>query len=923
MADDWHALPADAVLQRLDTSSLGLSSEEAQKRLARVGPNELIQTTRISPLRIFLEQFTNVLVVVLIFAAIISAALGLSKGEAAELYDAALIFVIVGLNATLGFVQEYRAEKSLQALKALAAPKAHALRGGQTVNVATRDLVPGDIVLLAAGDRVPADARLTEAASVRTNEASLTGESLPVTKTPEPLSQNTFLADRKNIVYMGTSVEGGRAKAVVVATGMSTELGKIATLVQQETKEETPLARQLDRLGRQIGIAVLGIAVFVFAINVWQDISQIEEFFLIAVALAVAAIPEGLPAVVTISLALGLQRMVKRNALVRKLPAVEALGAATVICSDKTGTLTKGEMNVRSIFVGGTWYEVRGEGFDPHGEILADGQPARLEDHPGLRELLVCGVLCNDSILKREGSRWTVDGDATEGALSVAAIRAGLEPDALRAEWARVAEIPFTSERKKMSTLHARVPPKDLPDLLALPESKRMDRLGVYGEKRLYVKGAPERILAGCTHHFVGGRVEPMTDFDRKQYLYHNQEMATRALRVLGFARRDFPSEAPPLEEDEAEREATFLGLVGMMDAPRTDAIRAIQDCKKAGIRVVMITGDHKLTAMAVAREMGILSEGELALTGEDLEKISEEDLVRDVERIKVYARVAPEHKVRIVGAWKKKGHVVAMTGDGVNDAPALKRSDLGVAMGITGTDVAKESADMVLLDDNFASIVAAVEEGRGIYDNMRKFVRYMLSTNSGEVLTIFAASVLFLPQPLVALQILWINLITDGFPALALTVEPKERGLMDRKPRDPKASILSGGIGFHIAWVGVLMMVGALALFLWAIGNRTQAEARTLVFYVLTMFQVFHVLAIRVERKSVFTEGFFRNRYLIAAVAITVGLQFLVIYAAPLQTAFETVAIPWEDLVLATLVGSSVFFAVEFEKWLRRRHER
>jgi P-type Ca2+ transporter type 2C len=923
MPDDSHALSAEAVLQRLETSPIGLSGEEAGKRLARYGPNELVQTARISPLRIFLEQFTDVLVLVLIAAAIISVFLGLSdpSGDAVELYDAALIIVIVILNATLGFFQEYRAEKSLQALKALSAPKAHVLRDGEIRFVPTRETVPGDVVLLAAGDRVPADGRLIEAIGLRVNEASLTGESLPVSKGTDRVRPDTFLADRKNMVYAGTTIDGGRGKAVVIGTGMQTELGKIAGLVQQETDEETPLQRQLNRLGKQIGVVVLAIAAVVFLIGFVRDPGQAETLFLTAVGLSVAAIPEGLPAVVTISLALGLQRMVKRNALVRKLPAVEALGAATVICSDKTGTLTKGEMNVRAILADGKTFEVVGEGFDPAGRVLLAGSPVDLGDRIGLRQTLLCGVLCNDAVLKKEGKRWTVDGDATEGALTVAAIRAGMDPDALRSEYPRVAEVAFTSERKKMSTLHARVSESELAPLLALPETARAERLATMGPKWLFAKGAPERILASCTSHLVEGEVKPLTDYDRNQYLYGNQELATRALRVLGMAMREFPGELPALREETLEREMTFLGLVGMMDAPRLDAIRAIEACKNAGVQVVMITGDHKLTAMAVAREMGILVEGELALTGEELEKLSDEELLRKVEKIKVYARVSPEHKMRIVDAWKEKGHVVAMTGDGVNDAPALKRSDLGVAMGITGTDVAKESADMVLTDDNFASIVNAIEEGRGIYDNMRKFVRYMLSTNSGEVLTIFIASFLFPYLPLLPLQILWINLITDGFPALALTVEPKERGLMDRKPRDPKAGILSGGIGIHIAWVGTLMMVGSLALFVWAL-DRDIDEARTLVFYLLTTFQVFHVLAIRVERNSVFTEGVFRNRYLILAIVLTVALQLLVIYWPPLQPLFRTVPLPLEEILWVTMVGSSIFFAVELEKWLRRRRE-
>ena len=927
MANDWHALPAEAVLGRLKASPHGLTPEEAAARLARHGPNELVQTTRVSPLKILLEQFTDVLVLVLIAAAIISGALGLAKGEATELYDAGLIMVIVILNATLGFVQEYRAEKSLQALKALAAPRAHVVRGGEITSVPTREVVPGDIAVLGAGDRIPADARLLEAASLRTNEASLTGESTPVSKIVAPLRGEAFLGDRRNMVFMGTTVDGGRGRAVVVATGMATELGKIAGLVQQETKEETPLQRQLNRLGKQLGIVVLATAGVVFLIGFLQNPGQLEVLFLTAVGLAVAAIPEGLPAVVTICLALGLQRMIKRHALVRKLPAVEALGAATVICSDKTGTLTKGEMNVRSILAGGRLYEVRGEGFDPSGDIRLDGTGVDLGRSPDLREALVCGVLCDDATLKREGDRWVVEGDPTEGALIVAARRAGLDADILQSEQPRVAEIAFTSERKMMSTLHAPVSAEALREILAVSEDRRHLTLAELGAKVLYVKGAPERVLAACTHHLVDGERRPLTDFDRKQYLFRSQEMATRALRVLGLASRSFPSEVPPIAEAGLEAGLTFLGLAGMMDAPRLDAIKAIEECKRAGIMVVMITGDHKLTAMAVAREMGLLGPGDRALMGEELDKISDEELGRDVERVRVYARVSPEHKMRIVEAWKRKGHIVAMTGDGVNDAPALKRAGLGVAMGITGTDVAKESADMVLLDDNFASIVHAVEEGRGIYDNIRKFVRYMLSTNSGEVLAIFTASVLFLPLPLLPLQILWINLITDGFPALALTVEPKERGLMERKPRDPKAGVLSGGIGFHIAWVGALMTVGTLALFVWSLQNTPadpeHRQARTLAFYVLTVFQVFHVLAIRVERKSVFTEGFFRNRHLIIAVLLAVGLQLMVIYVPTFQLAFKTLPLTAGELLLATLIGSSVFFAVELEKWLRRRRQR
>src|SRR3989475_11284047 len=565
MADDWHALRAEAVLQRLDSSPLGLTSREAAQRLSRFGPNELVQTAKGSPLRILLSQFIDVLVIVLIIAAVISATLGLLQGETADLYDAVLIIVSVIMNAILGFVQEYRAERSLDARQSPAAPKAHVLREGGIVAVPSRELVPGEVVVRAAGDRVPADARLLDVASLRINEASLTGESLPVSKSVEPQPRDSYLGDRKNMVFMGTTVDGGRGRAVLVETGMSTQLRKIAGLVQEETKEETPLQKQLDRLGRQIGIAVLLAAGLIFVIGVLRelpglDASHVELLFLTAVGLSVAAIPEGLPAIVTISLALGLQRMIRRHALIRKLPAVEALGAASVICSDKTGTLTKGEMNVRAIVASDREYEVRGEGFDPTGDVRIGGQKADLAAHPDLRQLLECAVLCNDAALKNESGRWVVEGDPTEGALLVAAIRAGLDPDSIRADMPRVAEVAFTSERKKMSTLHAELSEPDLRAILSVPEGERHTRLEGAGAY-LFVKGAPERVLDTCAYHVVEGVRKPLTAYDRKQYLFRNQEMATRALRVLGFAVREFPREVPPLREDALETDLTFLGL--------------------------------------------------------------------------------------------------------------------------------------------------------------------------------------------------------------------------------------------------------------------------------------------------------------------------------------------------------------------------
>ncbi|HKW42928.1 MAG TPA: HAD-IC family P-type ATPase [Thermoplasmata archaeon] len=930
MAHDWHALPAEAVLQSLDASPLGLTTRDARSRLERVGPNELVQASKISPLRILLSQFKDVLVIVLIIAAVISAVLGITRNQTEDLWDAALIVIIVIMNSILGFVQEYRAERSLEALKTLAAPKAHVLREGGPTTIPSRELVPGDILVLTAGDLVPADARLLEVASLRINEASLTGESAPVSKTVEPLPSQAFLGDRKNMVYMGTSVAEGRGKAVVVATGMATELGKIAGLVQQEKKEETPLQRQLDRLGRQIGIAVLAAAGLIFFIGVLRELGgpdlwrHIELLFLTAVGLSVAAIPEGLPAIVTISLALGLQRMIRRHALIRKLPAVEALGAASVICSDKTGTLTKGEMNVRVLFAGGVEYEVRGEGFDPSGEIRAGGQRIGLSAHPDLRRLLECGVLCNDAAVKQGSGRWMVEGDPTEGALIVAAMRAGLDPDVLHTDMPRLAELPFTSERKKMATLHAALSETERTRILAIAEDIRPGELRGKGAV-LFVKGAPERILAACAHHIVAGARKPLSEYDRQQYLFRNQEMATRALRVLGFAYREFPDDVPPLREQDLERDLTFLGLCGMMDAPRVDASEAIARCHQAGIRVVMITGDHKLTAMAVAREMGILEEGQRALTGEDLEKVSDDELVREIDRIRVYARVSPEHKMRIVDAWKRAGHIVAMTGDGVNDAPALKRANLGIAMGITGTDVAKEAADMVLTDDNFASIVTAVEEGRGIYENIRKFVAFLLSANAGEVLVMFIATLAladprFLPffSPV---QLLWINLVTDGLPALALGVDPYPTDTMQRSPRNPKEGVLSRDILFLIVVVGGILTVGTLGIFFWELNDGADdVRARTVAFTTIVFFELFLVFAMRSPRQPIWEVGLFSNWRLIVAVGASMALQAFVIYAPFLQSAFGTEALTAFDWIRTIIISLTAFGVVEVLKLVRRR---
>jgi len=924
MAESWHALPVQDAFQRLDSGPLGLDARDVRERLVRHGPNEIVQLRKISRLRILLSQFLDLLVVVLLVAAFLSAAIGLVQGTVEELYDAVVILVIVGFNAIFGFFQEYRAEKAIQALRALAAPQAQVIREGEMLMVPSAGVVPGDVVLLNAGDKVPADARLFEVASLRVNEAPLTGESVAASKGTDALPASTVLPDRRNMAYAGCVIEAGRAKGVVVGTGMKTELGRIAGLVQSQPSEETPLQRQLDRLGRTLGIVVLGICAMVFLVGYLRNPAEIVKIFLTAVSLAVAAIPESLPAVVTITLALGLQRMAKQHALIRKLPAVEALGSTTVICSDKTGTLTLGEMNVRTVLADGASFDVDGAGFSPEGRIVLAGETVDVSSRPVLEKLLACGALCNDAQLRKEGEAWKSQGDSTETALLTLAMRGGLRREDLERALPRVAEIPFTSERKMMTTIHAPLHPEQVRRFRGLPEEDRAALIARLPGLVSFTKGAPERVLARCSRIRVGETVRPLSPAERDDLITENQDMALRGLRVLALAHQELEPGLPILAEETVESGLVFLGLVGMMDAPRKDAVQAIEACRSAGIEVVMITGDQKLTAIAVAKEMGIMNEGDQALTGAELDAIDPRDFESEVERVHVYARVDPEHKLKIVDAFKKKGQIVAMTGDGVNDAPALKRADLGIAMGITGTDVAKESADMILTDDNFASIVRAIEEGRVVYDNIRKFVRYMLSTNSGEVLLIFVASLLGMPLPLIPIQILWVNLITDGFPGLALGVEPEEKGVMSRKPRRPKQSILSGGMGFHIVWVGALMVVGSLGLYAGFLQpGMTEDELRkprTIAFLTISLFQVFHVLAIRVWEQSVFRAGFFGNPHLIAAVGIAVVLQLAVIYVGPLATVFGTVPLTLGEVLLCAAIASSVFIIVELEKGIRRK---
>jgi Ca2+-transporting ATPase len=903
----WYTLSRQEVLDRLDVRlDRGLTSEQGHERLAEYGPNELVETGLKSPLLILWDQLSEVMVVVLLVAAVISFLLG-------DYLDAAAIMVIVVLNALLGFVQEYRAERAMAALKEMAAPVVHARRDGEIRNVPSREVVPGDVILLEAGTAIPADARLVETANLRVQEASLTGESQPVDKHSTRIEfEDIPLADRHNMVYMGTAVTYGRAVAVVVETGMSTQLGRIAKLIQTVETERTPLQRRMAQLGKSLALAALGIVAVVFLIGVLRG-AGLVEMFLTAVALAVAAVPEGLPAVVTIALALGAQRMFRRQALIRKLPAVETLGSVTVICSDKTGTLTENRMTVKILDVAGNTVNLM--------EMLRRGRPVlRDNDQPiaierGAQVLLLAGgALCNDAVLQRDGDcpeDWCAVGDPTEGALVIAAARSGLWKSRLDQLFPRVGEVPFSSERKRMSTVHQ----VDLD-----PQAER--RLAeLFEEASPYVsftKGAVDQMLDVSSRVWVDGRIEPMTA-DWKQRIDHaNDEMAAQGLRVLGVAYR--PLDAPPAETEaeSVERDLIFVGMISMIDPPRPEVKEAVQTCRMAGIRPVMITGDHPLTALEIARELGI-ARNDRILTGHELARMSVEELEGVVEDVSVYARVSPEHKLNIVEALQNRGHIVAMTGDGVNDAPALRRSDIGVAMGITGTDVAKEAADMVILDDNFATIVSAVKEGRTIYDNVRKFIRYTMTSNAGEIYVVLLGPLLGMPLPLTALQILWINLVTDGLPGLALGVEPAERGTMTRAPYPPDENIFARGMGWHILWVGLLIGFIPLGLGYWG-WSTGQPAWQTMIFTTLTLGQMAHALSIRSTRDSLFTIGLFSNKALLGAVALTLVLQIVVIYVPFFQSVFSTQALSPGLLALNLALSTVILVAVEIAKWIQRR---
>lgn len=916
---EWYQQTKEEVLAALGSdANTGLTSAEAAARLEQYGPNELEERGVKSRWRILLDQLTEIMVLILIIAAFISFVLG-------ETTDTIVILAIVVMNTILGYTQEYRAEQAIAALKKMAVPTVRLIRDGHIVEISAREVVPGDIVLLEAGNKVPADGRLVESVNLKAQEAALTGESEPVDKRDRVIEAADLpLGDRRNMVFMGTAITYGRGAMVVASTGMGTQLGKIADMIQDVPSEQTPLQRRLDRLGKTLAL----VSVVIIAIVIILGRLRGEEWgvlVLTAISMAVAVVPEGLPAVVTITLALGSQRMLKRNALIRKLPAVETLGSVTTICSDKTGTLTENRMTVTVLDVAGDRRTVdalleKGVPVWKQGsEIDPDLEPRERS----LALLVKAMALANDAVLGREedseNGNWTIIGDPTEGALVVAAAQLGLPKKELDERWPRVAEVPFTSERKRMTTIH---------ETGVGPEESTAP--WVEADYVAFTKGAVDQLLTISHWVWVGDEMVPLDEAMRQRIESANEEMAQSGQRVLAVAFRALDRLPEEGEEEKIEDELIIIGLVGMLDPPRPEVRQAVARCRTAGIRPVMITGDHPTTAKEIARQLNIADEDDPTLTGRELAALSLDELERVVGEVPVYARVAPEHKLNIVSALQNKGEIVAMTGDGVNDAPALKKADIGVAMGITGTDVSKEAADMVLLDDNFATIVAAVEEGRTIFDNIRKFIKYTLSSNTGELIVMLVAPFLGMPLPLLPLQILWINLVTDGLPGLALAVEPAEEGVMRRKPFHPQESVFSRGLGWQIIWVGILMGAVSLGMgyYYWLQAGRpafSELEGvgqhwQTMAFTTLTLAQMGNALALRTNRLSLFQVGILSNKAMIGAVLLTFVLQLAVVYLPFLQNLFGTVALePWE-LVISLVASSVVFVAVELDKWRRRR---
>ena len=875
MEGQYYNKSIQEVETALKTSHKGLTEQEAQERLKEYGPNQIKEKKKVNPIIIFFRQFNSIVVYILFAAVAISAFLG-------EYIDASVIVTILIFNAVFGFIQEYHAEKSIEALKKLTSLRATVLRNNQVQKIDAQDVVPGDVLLLEEGDKIAADCRIIESIHLKTQEAALTGESTPVEKSSRPLSGMQTLVDQKNMVFAGTIATYGRAKALVTATGMNMEIGKIAKLLEEEEEHDTPLQKNLNNVGKIMGVSVIIICIIVFALSAAKGLPLLPAF-LAAIALVVAAIPEGLPAVITITLAVGVKKMISRNVLIRKLPSVETLGCTTVICTDKTGTLTKNEMTVRQIYANSTSIEVTGTGYTAHGDFFVEGEKI----NPKNVELLLKIGLLNNNARIQEGQ---IFGDPTEACLLTSAEKAHLDKEKIEAQEQRIEEIVFSSERKRMSTIHA-----------------------VASKHVMYTKGAPDIILKLCKKIYINGKVKRITLNDKKQIHAAIHTYSSAALRVLGFAYKEFSKNKIKYGEDD-EQDLVFVGLQAMIDPPRDEVKAAIQKCKDAGIRVVMITGDHEATAVAIAQEIGISS---TVMTGKEIETANLDDVV---DIIDIYSRVNPEHKLKIVEALQKKGHVVAMTGDGVNDAPALKKADIGIAMGITGTNVSKEACDMILTDDNFASIVNAVEEGRGIYGNIKKYFGFLLSGNISEVLIVFLTILMGFPLPLVAAQILLINLVTDGFPALALSVDPYEPSVMKQKPRK-KNERLFKGLAPYLLWYPLMMTVAAIALFVYVYPAEGLQKAQTTVFCTIAMFELFQALSCRSTIYSSLSVGLFKNKWLIGAVALSASIVAAVVYVPALQQFFDTVALSWMEFATIILISTSGYIIIEITKAVQNRN--
>ncbi|MDT8375843.1 MAG: cation-transporting P-type ATPase [Mariprofundaceae bacterium] len=887
----WHIHEAEEVLLKLASSAEGLAQNEVQNRLQEYGLNQLQPARKKSPLARFLAQFHNLLIYVLLGAGVITALLG-------HWVDSGVIFGVVVINAMIGFIQEGKAEKALDAIRNMLSQQAMVKRDGLFINLPADQLVPGDIVLLQSGDKVPADLRLLKTRELRIEEAMLTGESVPVEKSLQPVAEHAAIGDRKCVAYSGTLVTYGQGQGVVVETGDHTEIGRISGMLSQVQVLTTPLLRQMEIFAKWLTVAIAVIAAVTFAYGVLVGDYSAGEMFLAAVGLAVAGIPEGLPAIMTITLAIGVQRMAKKNTIIRRLPAVETLGSVTVICSDKTGTLTRNEMTVQTVATSAWSCEVSGAGYAPHGAFSRDGQDMIPEEFPLLREMAQASLLCNDASLNEDEGQWRIQGDPTEAALVTLALKAGLEHAYCQSQFPRTDGIPFESQHRFMATLHH----------------------DHSGHGFVYLKGAPERVLEMCHLQRSHGEDVPL---DKPFWESCMEKMASRGQRLLAIAFKTAPVEQKNLTFHDVEAGLTLLGVVGIIDPPREEATRAVQACQSAGIRVKMITGDHAVTARAIGAQMGI-GDGVTVIRGPDLENYSADQMQEAVQRSDIFARVSPEQKLQLVTALQAAGEVVSMTGDGVNDAPALKRADVGVAMGLNGTEVAKEAAEMVLTDDNFASIVHAVEEGRTVYDNLKKSILFILPTNGGEALTIIAAIVMGRMLPITPAQILWINMITAVTLALTLAFEPAERNVMQRPPRDPKEPILSGFLVWRIVFVSLIIVVGTFGLFLWEREHGAPIElARTVAVNTLVMFEIFYLFSARyLSAPSLTYEGLTGNRYVLYAIGLLVLIQLGFTYLSPMQTLFATTSISVEAWLRIVLVGSTVLFLVELEKMVLRRYD-